>query len=66
MWRTSGGPVCLSGPTMVRIWAKLKLVKFYGNFSQYSFELLIGTLHLWKKNKNNLYESSEKGINKHS
>ena len=33
-----------SGPTMVCIWAKLILVKFYRNFSQYNFENLIWTL----------------------
>ena len=35
---------CLSGPTIVRIWVKLKLVKFYKYFSRYNFEKLIRTL----------------------
>ena len=29
---------------MMCIWAKLELVKFYRNFSRYSFEMLIRTL----------------------
>ena len=33
-----------SGPTMVHIWAKLKLVEFYRDFSQYNFAKLIQTL----------------------
>ena len=36
---------CPSVPPMVRIRAKLKLVKFYRNFSRYNFEKLIRTLH---------------------
>ena len=35
---------CPSGPTMVRIWVKLKVVKFYRYFSRRNFEKLIGTL----------------------
>ena len=43
MKKTSGhfNIFCPSGPTMVSIRAKLKVVKFYGNFSQYNFEKLI-------------------------
>ena len=35
---------CHSGPTMVHIRAKTKLVKFYGNFSRCNFENLFETL----------------------
>ena len=36
---------CPSGPTMAQsIWAKGKLVKFYGNFSEYNFKKLTRTL----------------------
>ena len=35
---------CPSRPDMVYIQAKIKLVKFYGNFPRYSFEKLIQTL----------------------
>ena len=35
---------CPSDPAMVRIWVKLKLVKFYWYFSRYNFEKLIRTL----------------------
>ena len=35
---------CPSDATMVRIWEKLKLVKFFRNFSEYNFEKLIRTL----------------------
>ena len=35
---------CPLGPTMVRIWAKLKLVNIYRIFSRYNFEKLIQTL----------------------
>ena len=43
MQKTSGhfNIFCPSGPTMVCIRAKLKVVKFYGKFSQYNFEKLI-------------------------
>ena len=46
MQKTSGHLdfFCLSGPTMVHIQAKLKLVKFYKTFSRYNFEKLIRTL----------------------
>ena len=36
---------CPSGPTMVCIWANLKLIKFYRNFSQNNFENLTGTVY---------------------
>ena len=35
---------CPSGPVMLHIWAKLKLVKFHRHFSWYNFEKLIWTL----------------------
>ena len=46
MQKTSGHIAffCPSGLTMVGIWMKPKLVKFYENFSRYNFEKLIWTL----------------------
>ena len=38
-----------SGPPMTSIRAKLKLLKFYRNFSRYSFEKLIRTLNAVQK-----------------
>ena len=38
---------CPSGPSMVCIWAKLILVRFYRNFSRYNLEKLIRTLWVW-------------------
>ena len=46
---------CPSVPAMVCIWAKRKLVKFYGYFSQHNFEKLIWTLKTTRQSVSSQY-----------